>query len=162
MSEREYTSRDLIEAHIDAQRKWVHDDFNQFYAAKAGALEAALGVRLDAEGVADKRRRPLWMLWRETVSSYLAIRTTRSGFLEDSLINVRLEELGKAGRSIEAIERQIGELADQSRALHLKLLGDLFAALFAPAKPSATQGELLALGFDEAKEPDISDYWDYY
>lgn len=162
MSEREYTSRDLIEAHVDAQRTWIHDDFNQFYAAKTRALETALGARLDEDGLADKRLRPLLMLWRATVRSYLAIQTPYSNFADDSLINVRLEELGKRGRSINALTAQMGELAEENRQLHLKLLGDLFAALFAPAKRVATGAELLALGFDAAAEPNISDYWDYY
>jgi hypothetical protein len=162
MSGKTYDQAALIEAYIAANRTdYLHEDFTTYYKALLATLEQAFGLLVSSQGIRRAEVRPLWLLFQSTMRSYLAIKTTRSGFLEAGLLEKRLDELGDEALPIRQAEQTISRLAEESRAAHLQLLADLFTVLFGPLEKVVTSADLQALGFDDSKEPSISDYWDY-
>jgi hypothetical protein len=162
MSDKTYDQASLIEAYIAAQRTdYLHEDFTTYYKALLDALEQAFGMLVSSQAIRRAEVRPLWLLFQSTTHSYLSIKTTRSGFLEAGLIDKRFDELGDEALPIRQAEQTIMRLAEENRATHLQLLADLFTILFGPLEKVVTSAELLALGFDDSKEPSLSDYWDY-
>jgi hypothetical protein len=72
-----------------------------------------------------------------------------------------LEESGELGRVVDRASTAIGESNKESEAAHRVMLNALFEAIFGECQRVVTSAELLAVGFDDSKEPDISNYYDH-
>lgn len=138
--EQGYGRRALIEAYLSARG----DDTFGGYEAESPAYNAALrahhermldglerlfGIRLTAEGVGDFRKRVLFILFRTTADSLLALRTPWSGFLEAGLLLQRLEAAGEPGARVLASSDRIWSRTTESREDHLLILDELLGVL---------------------------------
>lgn len=160
--EKRYDRAALIQAYIQAHEPYqIHDNFKRFYAERLAALEQAFGLSLSSDGVRIAENHALWMLFHAAVKSYLSIRTPRSNFLDDTLINVKLERLGARADAIAAYETAIMQAVETSRAAHLGLLDELFTLLWGEIDIVVTSEQLQQLGFDDAQQPKREDYLDY-
>jgi hypothetical protein len=160
--EKRYDRAALIQAYIDTQQqRYLHDDFKHFYAERLAALERAFDVGLNFEAVKNSPNRALWMLFHATAKSYLSVRTPRSYFLEDTIVNTALDRLGDQAAPMHTYEAAIGRAAETSRAAHLGMLDELFKLLWGEIDANVTSEQLRQLGFDDAQEPKKWDYTDY-
>lgn len=155
--EKKYDRAALIQAYI-ASKEPGHDDIKRFNAERLAALEQAFDVRLHWEGVKNRDNSELWMLFQATVRSYMSISTPRSGFLDDSLINIKLDRLGEQAESIKTCEALIHRAAETSREAHIIMLDELFKLLWGEIDTVVTSNHLRKLGFDDSHEPK---WWDY-
>jgi len=159
--EKPYTLTSLIQALALSRRDdWVNEDFTPYYRGLVGALEPMMDVSLRREAVPHKQL-ALWMLFEATMRSMLALTNPWDGFLESSLIHVRLQESGEHGRRIHEASDRIIAATEQSRADHLEMLVALVEAMLGPRPQVITSEQLLAAGFDDAQKPQMQDYWDY-
>jgi hypothetical protein len=142
----------LLRAYLDTKQSCAHEDSVKFYQARLKALENAFGVKI-LPGSA------LSVLFRAVADRYGPLEPTRAGFLDDSLINTTLQQLPDHGKTIEQAEQHANELIRQAQASLFKLLKLLLHAMGPPTRESVTSEELLALGFDDSKEPRT---WDNY
>jgi hypothetical protein len=158
---RPYDYRVLIEAYIYAHRKdFVHSDFTNYYRSLLEALEARFDIRLSREGLSFDHR-VLWGLFDNTVGSLLQITSPWARYLEAGLLHMTLEATGEPGRVVRQASAVIGEANTASAAAHREILYALFRAIFGECQRIVTSEELLEAGFDDAKEPDIANYYDY-
>jgi hypothetical protein len=158
---RPYDYRVLIEAYIYTQRKdFVHSDFTNYYASLLKALQTRFGIRLSRDGLSFDQR-VLWSLFANTVGSLLKITSPWSGYLEAGLLHKKLEESGEPGTVVYRASKVIGEANTASDAAHREILYALFHAIFGQCQLVVTSEELREVGFDDSKEPDISNYHDY-
>lgn len=157
----DYDYKKLIDVYIKAQQPYPHEDFSKFYSGLLEKLESLFGIKILREGVSllEIPNPALGMHFNAVVTSYLSITHPRSGYAEDTLVNKRLDELGRRGKKIFDLERQIMKLNDQSEALHLQLLYELFLGIYGEMNKVVTSEQVLAAGFDDAKEPKFTDYW---
>jgi hypothetical protein len=159
---RPYDVRALIEAYIYAQRKdFVHADFTAYYSALLDALQAAFGVRLSEDGLTLSQR-VLWKLFRSTVASLLRITSPWDCFLEAGLLVSKLDESGEPGKLVRRASTAIDEANATSRAAHREILYALFPIIFGACDRVVTSEELRRAGFDDTREPDITNYYDYF
>jgi hypothetical protein len=157
--DKRYDRAALIQAYIDTQRpKYVHDDFKRFYTERLAALERAFDVRLNFEAAKNIENRALWTLFHATAKSYLSVRTPRSYFLEDTIVNSALDRLGDQARSMHTYEALIGRATETSREAHLHMLDELFTLLWGEIETVVTSERLRQLGFDDSLEPNWLDY----
>lgn len=160
--DRPYDVRVLIEAYIYAQRKeFVHADFNAYYSALLGALQAAFGVRLSEDGFTTSQR-VLWMLFRSTVASLLRVTSPWENYLEASLLVHKLDESGEPGKAVRRASTTIDEANATSRAAHREILYALFPIIFGACDRVVTSEDLRRAGFDDTREPDITNYYDHF
>jgi hypothetical protein len=151
----------LIDAYIYTQRKdFVHSDFTAYYGSLLKALQGQFGVQLSHEGLAFSQK-VFWMLFQSTVRSLLQITNPWADFLDETLLVRRLEESGELGRVVDRASAAIGESNKESEAAHRVILNALFEAIFGECQRVVTSADLLAAGFDDSKEPDISNYYDH-
>jgi hypothetical protein len=159
--ERPYDYRGLIEAYIYTQRTdFIHSDFTTYYASLLAALQERFGVRLSQDGLSFPQE-VFWMLFQSTVRSLLRITNPWADYLDATLLHMELRETGELGRIVDCARMVIVEANKTSEAAHREMLDALFKAIFGECKRIVTSEELLAGGFDDSKEPDISDYYDY-
>jgi hypothetical protein len=90
----------------------------------------------------------------------LAIRSPWSNYTEDTLLTRKLEESGEPGRIVEKCRKIILESNTASEGAHREILYALFVEIFGECDRVVTSEELLQSGFDDSKEPNISDYPD--
>ena len=156
-----YDYRMLIEAYIYAQRKdFVHSDFTTYYVSLLEALQRLFGLRLVREGLSFNKA-VLWSLFENTVESLLQITNPWAGYLEAGLLYKKLEESGEPGRVVIRASEVIWEANRTSEAAHHDILYALFQAIFGECQRIVTSEELRASGFDDSKEPNIGNYYDY-
>jgi hypothetical protein len=150
----------LIEAYVYTRRSdFVHPDFGAYYAGLLASLERLFGLRLASDELTH-RQRPLWMLFNSTVRSLLQISTPWDDFLEAGLLIRRLEESGETGVVVERASAAIAEAAKASQASHREILQAL-EAIFGECRRVITSEELRQAGFDDSREPDVTDYWEF-
>src|SRR5689334_16572329 len=106
----------------------------------------------------DPRYHALAFLFHGTMRSYLSIKTPWSGFTDETLVVRQLDQAGQQGQAIFQLSNEIGDLAKRSKTLHLEMLYDLFRLMYGETDQVVTSEQLLATGFDDSKEPKISDY----
>ncbi|HYF62935.1 MAG TPA: hypothetical protein VD886_09000 [Herpetosiphonaceae bacterium] len=160
--EKHYDRAALIQAYIETQReRYLHDDFKRFSAERLAALERPFDVRLTLQGATISANKALWMLFHATAKSYLSIRTPRSYFLEDTIVNDALDRLGDQAAVIGDHEALIGRVAETSREAHLAMLDELFKLLWGEIDAVFTSAQLRQSGFDDSREPKRWDYIDY-
>jgi len=157
VTERQYSYKELIEAYIATQRTYVHDDFTNFYKQLSATLQDLFDIHFLSrdqmrELPSDIRKGGILMVFNATAGSFLAIRTPWSGFLEGGLGIATLDDM---------YGQPFLDLAEQSRTAHYTLLDTLFKMMYGDVERIVTSEELRLAGFDDAKEPKISDYWDY-
>ncbi len=158
---RPYDYSGLIEGYIYTRRKdFVHSDFTSYYGSLLEALQTCFGIRLSGEGLSFDQR-VLWSLFESTVGSLLQITSPWDGYLEASLLHKKLEASGEPGRVVDRASRVIGEANTASEAAHREILSALFQAIFGECQRVVTSEELREAGFDDSKEPDIVNYYDY-
>lgn len=102
------------------------------------------------------------MLFESTVKSLNKIDYPGSGFLEATALVMALNRSGDKGVAVRASMKKILELNKESKQVHLEMLNTLFQLMFGEVTKVVTSRDLLELGFEDSKEPKISDYWDYY
>ena len=159
---RPYTARTLIEAYVYTKRQdFVHPDFGAYYTELLRSLEWSFEVRLAHEQLPSAKL-PLWMLFENTVASALRITSPWDGLLEAGLLHRQPEQAGEYGEAVGRASATIQEAAKASRAAHDEMLFALFGAIFGERKQVVTSAELRQAGFDDACEPNISDYYDYF
>ena len=156
--EKRYDRAALIQAYIATTEPYGHEDIKRFNAERLAALEQAFDVRLNFEAVKNSPNRALWMLFHATAKSYLSVRTPRSYFLDDTVVNVALDRLGDQAASMHTYEAAIGRAAETSREAHLGMLDELFRLLWGEIDTVVTSERLRQLGFDDSQEPNR---WDY-
>lgn len=153
-----YDYRQLVLTYIQTMRNdHIHADFKNYYARLLTLLEQVFEVDFSSP---PSSQRALWMLFQATVSSYLSLRTPWSNFLEAGLIVKRIEQLGSQGEKIFQLSTQIEELEQSSREAHLQLIYELFERIYGKRDLVVTSQDLKARGFDDSKEPQITDYWE--
>lgn len=158
---RPYDYRGFIEAYIYTQRDdFIHRDFSAYYTSLLDALQEQFGIKLSHEGLAFNQR-VLWMLFQSTVRSLLRITNPWANYLEAGLLHQKLAESGELGRVIDRSSAIIFDVNKVSEAAHREMLDSLFIAIFGECHRVVTSDELAASGFDDSKEPDISDYYDH-
>ncbi|GAA2968869.1 hypothetical protein [Actinokineospora diospyrosa] len=117
-------------------------------------LERLFELELTAEAAPDP---PLFLLFRATARSYLAITGPMSGFLEAGLIHKRLEQVG----AHEVVLRDMGRITEinaESKAAHLDILDTLVAHLLGDrADRVFTVDDLAAIGVSTTP-PSHDDY----
>ena len=151
-----YDYRELIQTYIQTQRNdHRHPDFKNYYTELLTQLEQLFEVDFSSP---PSSQRALWMLFRATIDSYLSLRTPWNRFLEAGLLVQKIEALGSEGEKIFTCSKQIEEVTQTSRELHLQLLSDLFECMYGKRDLVVTSQELTAIGFDPSKEPQITDY----
>jgi hypothetical protein len=157
-----YDFRVLIEAYVYTQRKnFVHADFTTYYASLLEALQRAFGFRMAGEGLSFHQR-VLWSLFQSTVGSLHQITDPWAGYQETSLITKKLEESGEPGKVVDRAIAVIFEANKASEAAHREILYALFLAIFGECQKIVTSEELRQAGFDDSKEPEIENYYDYF
>lgn len=163
MKSRSYDQAALIDAYIEAQKKhFLHSDFEDFAQARLQALEQAFGITFSWDDIQPNVPRSLFVLFKTTVDSLLALRVPRSNMLDDSLLNKQLEAMGDRASKINQLEGLIVERYYANLETHRELINELFEMLWGKRERVVTSEELLAFGFDENAEPNIGDYLDYY
>ena len=151
MAAKQYDFKALVQIYIETKRKYhLHDDFKNYYTSLLKHLEAIFKVEITREKSRDKT---LWLLFDATIRSYLQIIHPWNYFLEDSLIDARLEQQGEHGEHIFAMSNRIGELNDESKTLHLQMLYELFEIMFGKVDIILTSEQLKVGGFDDSTEP---------
>lgn len=160
-SSKVYGPREVVVAYVDAQRPpYPHGDFRVFWRGRLAALESAYDIRMDPDGLPQTRAAVLWMLFSATVQSFLDMRGPRAGFLEDSLLNVVIEQSDTAELKLRETESRLHSHLEEARKAHLDLLEGLFVCIWGPLEHPLTSAELAARGFDDSTEPQICDYHD--
>lgn len=169
---RSYSLRDLAETYVLAQANWTdpiggYDKENTAYNAALrkyrerllAALEDLYGQRLEMKEMVEiPRGTVLFMHFKRTVSSCLALRTPGSAFLEPGLLQRSLEAAGEPGRRVVDTSARIDKLMNLSREAHLDILEDLLRILVGGnADLVFTADELGSMGV-EAAPPSIEEY----
>jgi len=162
MNTRMIALRDLLTAYLEAQRPQIHPVMADHVARTLESFEAALQVKVPRD-VADvpSRMGPLFMLFRGTVESLLALRTPLSGFLEAGLIITRLEEAEESGRIVMDELRVVDEQVHVLRELQLDVLEQLLQIFLGRKPPPVTMDTVRDTGLypgDTPKDFDIFDH----
>lgn len=158
---RPYDYRALIEAYVNTKRRdYVHPDFEAYYSGLLAALEPLFEIRLKSDDFS-LTQRVLWRLFENTIGSMLQITTPWSNYLEEGLVVVKVRESGEPGRIVERASAAISEAARASLIAHREMLQALFVAIFGPCDRVVSSEELRQAGFDDSREPNMMDYWQY-
>lgn len=157
-----YDFKALLDAYIQIPlRDYIHKDFRDFYTELVSKLEQLFGVKLEQSATID---RVLWSFFAEilveirkgSVGSHYLI----GGPAQTLVLMERRENNEQAGivfrKYIEAIK-----LDEAKRQKYLEVLHELFILFYGKIDKVFTSEDLLAIGFDDTKEPDIRDYYDY-
>ncbi len=159
--DRPYTSRVLIEAYIYTCRKdFVHSDFLEYYGSLLKVLETRFDVEMSYHTLSFDQK-ILWMLFESTVRSLLRVSSPWSNYLEAGLLHRKLRERPEINHPIEQASATIHDANRESMTAHYEMLETLFLAIFGNRPQVVTSKDLLADGFDDSREPDITDYYDY-
>lgn len=158
---RPYDMNVLIQAYIYTQRKdFVHQDFNEYYCSLLEELEQIFGVDMSGRTL-NFDQRSLLGLFNNTVSSLRQIRSPWSGYMEAGLIHAKLKQREDINAKVKEASNTIDNANLTSSQAHHDMLRALFCAVFGELKQVVTSDDLLAKGFDDSTEPDISNYFDY-
>ncbi len=119
---RPYDYRVLIEAYIYTQHKrFLHSDFEVYYASLLEALQEQFGIRLSHEGLITVPQKVFWMLFQSTVRSLLQITNPWADFLDETLLVKKLLNFAKRSDMNGLLEQsavfeeclsQVGAVAD--------------------------------------------------
>jgi hypothetical protein len=141
-------------------KTYVHEDFPNYYTALLSKLEEAFDIHLSHENL-DFDQKSLFMLFVSTVHSYQRITTPWSGYLEAGLLIRHLEEAGEPGRRVFAASDAIRDIMKANQAAHFEMLYALFEGIYGFVDRVVDSEQLQEMGFDDSKEPQMHDYYDY-
>ena len=161
---KEYRFRELLEVYLESRRSHVHEDFDNFYKGKLEALEKLFCIRFENppfEFESMNLQYDDWAIWtfvEAAIFEYFQLTRSRGGEGGRGLyvLHLRREE----HKYFEAVDAW-AEAKESYRQASFNTLEQIFVALFGNLPQVFTSIDLLALGFDDNKEPDMSDYWDY-
>jgi len=157
--ERPYTTNTLVDAFVYTLRDdFIHEDFSNYYKAILPVLERKFGISFSGEMSFDNSI--YFSLFHNTARSMLEITSPLSRYQEASLLHSRLEQLGDIGIVVNDAFRAIHESNELSEISHRAILHALFTQMFGEIVITFTSEDLRSDGFDDTKEPDISDYYD--
>ncbi|OWK34426.1 hypothetical protein [Fimbriiglobus ruber] len=156
---RPYDYRVLIEAFIYTRRNFVHEDFTNYYTGLLRALEEMFEVRLNREYLSFDQK-VLWMLFESTLRSLLQISSPWEGYIDDTLLHTKLQARGEQGQEVYRANAAIAEAREASESSHRLMLYALFIAIFGDRPRVVTSDELVLMGFDDSREPDMTNYYD--
>lgn len=157
---RPYDYRVLIEAFVYTRRSFVHEDFTNYYTGLLRALEGLFGLRLSRDGLSFDQS-VLWMLFENTTRSLLQITHPWDGYIEDGLLHTKLHACGEKGQEVYRASAAIAEAGAASAVAHRNMLSALFVAIFGECSRVVTSEELARAGFDDSREPNMIDYYEY-
>lgn len=156
-----YDYKVLIETYINARRTdYPHKDFTKYYTRLLAKLQSLFGVNLTKKP-SSIHKLALWGLFGGTISSLLKVSTPWDGYLECGLVLRTLEEQNDKGESVFVPTSKIGKCATESAAAHREMLYGLFRYLYGNVEIVFTSTDLRNAGFDDSREPVLSDYYDY-
>jgi len=160
---REYRFRDLLEVYLESRRSHVHEDFDLFYRGQLATLEQLFCISLkpppdEFESMKEFDDLSIWTLVESAIFEYFQL--TSQGAWEGGrgLYILRLREDKHQYFEAASAEAQAKE---SYRQASFNTLEQMFIALFSDLPQVFASADLLALGFDDSTEPNISDYWDY-
>jgi hypothetical protein len=164
-----YDYKDLIDAHVKIpQRDYIHVDFRNYYTELVAKLEQLFEVKLltpdSMPANYDSSHWPLWVLFENTVDAIRRSGVEGSGWIEGGPYASlwRLKESNpqadKAIVTLEDVRAKEAILKQQYR----QLLYDLFAVFFGKTELRFTSADLLKIGFDDTKEPQLNEYDEYW
>jgi hypothetical protein len=154
-SKTRYDFKSWVDAEIAGREQYLHQEFNDYYQALAHTLRDLMGLKGDVP------RDDLQGLLESTISSLKRISHPFSGWLESTLTQGKLERAG-LGPKIARLMDRILEANQESKDAHKEMLYTLFEVVHGYSNAKFTSDCLLAAGFDDTAEPDISDYYDFY
>lgn len=169
---RSYGLRDFAELYVLSQANWTdpiggylqgRSEYNKALRAyrerMLSALEELFDLKLEMGKMVDiPRGTVLFMHFRKTVHSCLALRTPGSGYQETGLLIRSLEAAGESGQRILAKSTRIEQLTKSSQEAHLDILEDLLLILLGQrGHQTFTHADLRSCGVDDA-EPASADY----
>ena len=159
--DRPYDWRVLIEACIYTRRAdFVHDDFGTYYRSLLASLQPFFDVDFSGNTLSFDQR-ILLGLFNSTIESLLQIRTPWSTYLEAGLLHKTLGKREEVERRVNDASVRIRQSNEESEEAHREMLATLFTTIFGERTQVVTSEQLLAAGFDDAEEPEISDYYEY-
>jgi hypothetical protein len=153
-----YDYKALMQACIDADRMdYVHEDFERYYKGLLESLKSLFQISFTSTDFAGKderiRRISSLILFGASVRNYNAISHPWSGWLEGPL---HVDDVwDKYGHKLLDLNRE-------SKETVLALMDELFQIMYGRVDKIVTSEMLLEIGFDDSKEPKISDYYDYF
>ncbi|WP_430781713.1 hypothetical protein [Actinoplanes sp. G11-F43] len=163
-----FDRRDLVRAYLGAQQRGFggyypeSPTFNAalhaHYVSLLAGLQQLFEVRLDG-GAGANAKPVLFMLFRSTADSLLALRTPYSSFLESSLIDRKLRDEGERGARVDRAFNRIRVAVAEAREGHLEMLDALMAAMLGDrADLTVTDEDVRAAGVDIRPEPDPANF----
>ena len=167
-----YTYKELIDSHIlIALGDRLDHKLSQYYAALVAVLEQLFEAKLltpkeyrllkPAGETPDYDYWPLWVLFERTV--YLIQRP----YLTEGWImggpSVTLFEMRNSNslalKTLDTLRDAVSQ-EESMKEKYRELLYELFATIYGKTELTFTSGDLLKMGFDDAKEPNWNDYVD--
>lgn len=133
-------------------------EVRSYYPRLLSHLEESFGLRLSFDATEDFNKKVLFSLFQDTTLSYRDLRHPWSNYQEATLIIRKLEDAGTSGQRILHLSDKIREKTKDSAELHLQMLYELFQCIYGPINIVVTSQQLLAMGFDDSKEPK---WWDF-
>ena len=119
---------DLIHTYIETRKSHhIHPDFKDYYGELLTHLEQLFQIDFS---VSPPGRSGIAMYFRAAIDSYLSLRTPGSNFLEAGLIFKQIDALGSQGEAILPLNREIEELTQKNRELHLQFIYTLFECAY--------------------------------
>jgi hypothetical protein len=159
---KKYDYKMLIEVYIKTQHKnHIHEDFKNYYEQLLAKLEEIFEISFSKPKLPERYQNGIHFHFLPTIDAYLSIITPRTYYLEDSLLNVSLREAGEIGQRIIAAENKAIATTNEAKAQLLEMLYIMFEAIWGKNDLVITSEELKERGFDDSKEPQIRDYYDY-
>jgi hypothetical protein len=166
VAEKTYTYKELIDLYIRLPSyKSFHPDFDSYYTGLGSALGRIFEIDM-FEGEVQKNpkfhKSDLWVLSRlfDDIVFHLRFGGIGGHYLEGGPI-FTLMDLAKENPEREISVKTFWDVQEQEKALYAiykSLLYQLFDIFYGKTDLAFTSKDLLALGFDDSKEPNISDY----
>lgn len=156
-----YNQHDLLHAYIAAQRgPYPHEDFRAFRRARLAALEKAFGLSMSDEGTRTADGRILLFIFRGEVAAQVDYMDSGAGVMEGGLLETAIDRNDTPEFGIREKQQRIHSLTAQCAQERLALLESLLVVIWGKSNRTVSSADLLALGFDDSKEPKVEDYWD--
>ena len=108
-----YDKYTLISAYLEAQEQnYLHDDFKIDAQNFLNILENAFDTSISRQGVSHSRLRPLFLLFNSTARKYRLLKESQAGFLDATLIEMRLDELAERGEKVRQLNSDLFEAVE--------------------------------------------------
>ncbi|MEP7289705.1 MAG: hypothetical protein ABI947_28470 [Chloroflexota bacterium] len=160
-----YTYKELLETYLKLpQVSGIHPDFQDYYSGLLMTLEILFDVKVDIGRPGSRSGRD----WTLAVVYDNLIKRIRAGYVSGSWMEggpyVTLFDMAEQNPERKIALQVFNNVIEQERHLrqsYYELLYQLFDIFFGKTDLRFTSEDLLRVGFDDSKEPDIKDYDDY-